>query len=273
MYKREFSFIATSEGLTNGVSDNGSRFQINLLNEPIRIPVTAHNINICVDNASLWWISPNIYESGDKQNNLLYVIAPDINNINQAVQLAIPQGLYDIDTLSNAINVQLENAGFKFSPDAVLSLEADNATQKTIIRFNYANMQIDFTQPNTLRTILGFDSVILQNLLNVPQNFISPNTALFSVIDSFYINTDFITSGLRVNTRYTSAIAKVNINVAVGFQILYTPINPTQIPCPDLRGINKSSYSVWITDQNFNPVYLTGYPSTIQFKISYDINN
>lgn len=272
MYKREFSFIATSEGLNNVTAD-GSRFQINLLNEPIKIPIDAHNINICVDNASLWWTSPNIYESGEKQNNLLYVTAPDINNVNQNVQLAIPQGLYDIDTLSNAINVQLENAGFKFSPDAVLSLEADNATQKTIIRFNYINMSIDFTQPNTLRTILGFDSVILQNLLNVPQNFISPNTALFSIIDSFYINTDFITSGLRVNTRYTSAVAKVNINVAVGFQILYTPINPTQIPCPDLRGVNKSNYTVWITDQNFNPVYLTGYPSTIQFKISYDINH
>jgi hypothetical protein len=270
MYKREFSFIATSEGLTNVTAD-GSRFQINLLNESIRIPSDAHNINLCIDNASLWWISPNIYESGINQNNLLYVTAPDILDVNQTVQLAIPQGLYDIDTLSNAINVQLENSGFKFSPDPVLTLEADNATQKTIIRFNYINMSIDFTQPNTLRNILGFNSTILQNLLNVPQNFISPNTALFSVIDSFYINTDFITSGLRVNTRYTSAIAKVNINVAVGFQILYTPINPTQIPCPDLRGVNKSSYSVWITDQNFNPVFLTGYPTSVQFKISYDI--
>jgi hypothetical protein len=28
-----------------------------------------------------------------------------------------------------------------------------------------------------------------------------------------------------------------------------------------------------ITDQNFNPVFLTGYPSSVQFKISYDIDH
>jgi hypothetical protein len=272
MYKREFSFIVSSEGLSTITAD-GSRFTINLQNEPIRIPADAHNINIGVDNASLWWISPNIYDSGEKQNNLLYVTGPDINDVYQNVQLAIPRGLYDIDTLSNAINVQLENSGFKLSPDPVLSLEADNATQKTIIRFNYANMSIDFTQLNTLRTVLGFNSQILQNLLNVPQNFISPNTALFSVIDSFYINTDIISTGLRVNTRYSSAIARVPINVAVGFQILYNPINPTLIPAADLRGINKSSFSIWITDQNFNPVDLTGYPIAVQLRISYDIKH
>jgi hypothetical protein len=272
MLRKEFSFIATNEGLpTYAITDNNSRFNINMRNESIDIPENANNITLSVEQASIWWISPNIFSSGTSQNNLLYITAPKPDNINQTVTLQIPQGLYDVDSLSNTITTLLENAGFKISPDPVLSVESDNSTQKIILRFNYANMIIDFTQNNTLRTVLGYDSIVLSNLATFPQNYFAQNTAQFSLIDSFYICSNFISSGLRVNDKIYPVIASVPITVSVGYQILYAPNNPTKINCDDLRGIKRNNYAVWITDQNFNPVNLDGYPTKIIFKLTYDI--
>ena len=50
--------------------------------------------------------------------------------------ITIPQGLYDVSSLNQAIARQLELAGAQISPDSLTSLSVDEATQKTVLRFN-----------------------------------------------------------------------------------------------------------------------------------------
>ena len=117
--------------------------------------------------------------------------------------ITIPNGLYDLSGLNNAISRELELAGAKNDPDALITLNADEATQKVEIRFNYDDVSIDFSQPNTFADILGFSTTACDNPLGpyptAPISILATDIAAFNTVNYFLIHGDLTNKGIRFN--------------------------------------------------------------------------
>ena len=264
----EINFIITSDpnqGATN-VSQNGSRFTVKL-EEAIEIPKDALNCTLSVEESTVWWTVPNIITG---ENDKLYVTGPTQANpaVDQTAVLTIPLGLYDAPGLNESIQNLLENAGFQTTDGVpaiskpVFTITTDEATSKIIIRFEYPTTEIDFSQPDTMRDILGFDALVYGPYIGAPQNIPAPNVAGFNTVNYFLIHSDLVQQGIRFNNNYNQTIAQVLIDVAPGSQIVSKPFNPAKSDCNRLAGSRIDRFNVWLTDDsqrevNTNNEYFT----------------
>jgi len=246
----EISMIVSSDpnnGAVNRSSD-GSYFEVQL-QDGLKIPKDALNVNISVEEATIWWTVPNIITG---ENNKVYISGPDKLDLLQNYVLTIEQGLYDLSGLNASIARELEAQDAKIDPEPLITLSPDEATQKVQLRFNYATVFIDFTQNDTPREILGFDSAVYTP---VPTNpILAPNVAAFNTVNYFLIHSDLTNKGIRFNNNYNQTIAQVLIDVPPGSQIVSKPFNPAKVNAQELSGATRTNLRFWLTDDNNNRI-------------------
>ena len=240
----EISMIVSSDP-TNGasnISPDGSYFEVQL-QDGLSVPKDALNVNISVEEATVWWSVPNVITG---ENDKLYITGPDTLDVLQNFVLTIPQGLYDLTGINEAMARELEAAGAKIDPEPLITFSPDEATQRVQMRFNYGTVSIDFTQTDTPRVILGFDAQVYSP---VPTNpILAPNVAAFNRINFFLIHSDMTNKGIRFNNNYNQTIGQVLIDVAPGSQIVSRPFNPAKINAPELAGTTRTNLRFWLTD-------------------------
>ena len=179
----------------------------------------------------------------------MYVTGDNTSGVLTNFVLTIPRGLYDLPLLNNAIQLQLENQQAKTNPSPLISISADEATAKVNLRFNYANVQVDFNPTDTFRDILGFNAGVY-SVATAPQTIPAQNVAKFNTINSYLIHSDLVTNGIRYNNTYNQTIGEVLIDVAPQEQINSQPFNPATSDASDLRGVKRNNVSFWLTDEN-----------------------
>lgn len=250
--KRSISFIASSDPKNGAININSTknRFEVEL-QEGLKIPSNAENCQLSVEESTVWWSVPNIITG---QNDKFYITGPNTSDVVTNFVLTIPQGLYDLSGLNQTIQRELENAGAKITPITLISLSGDEATQKVEIRFNYNNVSIDFTQANTFREILGFNSAVLGPFGTVPNNQLAPNVANFNTVNSFLLHSDLVNDGILYGNKYNQTIANILIDVSPGSQIVYKPFNPAKISIDSLKGQIRKSIKFWLTDEENNDI-------------------
>lgn len=230
---------STENGAVNKNSQ-GSYFEINL-DRGIEIPKKAKYCWIEVQSAEIWNTSPNILTGVN--DKLYYEDAMGV------FTMTIPQGLYSIDLLNLEISRQLVESGRDAESMVIFG---NYATQKTYIQFLDIGTSIDFTQSDTFRVLLGFDSVTIGPSISTDEIFDSNNVAAFNSINYFILHTDLVAYGIRINNTYTQAVAQVLIDKPAGSQILHEPNNPPEISANELIGKYKRNIKVWLTDQSNN---------------------
>ena len=229
------------------INDKGSEFEIVLEDGGIQVPNEAKNVNIVVEESTVWWTVPNL-EQGI--NDKMYITGPNAQDQQTDFIITIPQGLYDLPGLNQAILRELENAGAKINPEPLFLLLPDSNTQRVVIRFSYNTVSIDFTPGDTFRDILGFNSQLVGPISPAPASVIGDNTAAFNQVNYFLLHSDLTNKGIRYNNRYDQVVSQVNINVPPGSQIVSTPFNPAKVEANELRGVNRTNIRFWLTDQN-----------------------
>ena len=359
MLPEEISFVITSDPNAGAVnkSADGSYFEVQF-DDGLQIPKEALNVNVRVEEASIWWVVPNIITG---ENDKMYIAGEDaavdtdyatlgfdvlntfslttgvadilqaggaalpsgafiigdtinietgtltgssfiitgINvdtvaqmnynvvpaNVSQVVGnwlfsrtrqgslnnfvITIPQGLYDLSGLNNAVQRELENAGAKITPDPLLVFTADDATQRVELRVNYDDVSIDFTQADTPRIILGFDSLVYGTYPSAPIEILAPNIAQFNQVNYFLIHSDLINKGIRFNNRYNQTISQVLIDVSPGSQIIHKPFNPAKSNAQTLAGTKRTNLRFYITDDQQRRVNTNGEFWTARIVIDY----
>ncbi len=232
---------STAAGALNKSTD-GSSFEINLENG-IQIPSSASSCTVQVQEASVWWVVPNL-----------------ITNINDAFSIndgggpyigVLPQGLYDLNTLQQSMDSAVVAAG---GPSGLFQFIADSSTQKVVIRLIGIGVSLDLTGATTFRDLLGFNSQVLGPTAVAQTDFLGDSQAAFNQIDYFLVHSDLVNRGIRINNTYEQVIAQVLIDVAPGSQIVSTPFNPPKSPSWDLIGSKKKRIRFWLTDNNQNLV-------------------
>lgn len=254
----------TSIGAKN-ISPGGDRFDL-FFERPIIIPKNAVNCYIVVESATVWWVVPNILTG----INDTFLISHFDGVLTVAYTVILPQGIYSLTDLDDAINRDLVNQG---APNSIITITGDNATQKSIIQINVLapeTILIDFTPTNTFRDILGFNSQIIPATSGITSIF-SDNIANFNTIDYFLLHTDLVSRGLRINSDYNSTIAQVLINVQPGSQIISEPFNPPKIPSNELIGSRHSKATFWITDQSNQAINTNSEFFSMRFVIYYSL--
>jgi hypothetical protein len=183
--------------------------------------------------------------------------------------ITLPQGLYDLNAMQNAISTQLENEGASSTTEPIISLVADTASQRVNIRFPFPTSRVDFTQPNTIREIIGFPPTNIGNFTDAPKTITGSDTPAFNAVNYFLLHTDLTNLGLRFNNQYAQVVSQILIDRPPGSQILSRPFNPPRIAVPELIGATRSSIRVWLTDDQNQRVNTNGEYYSARMKIEY----
>lgn len=249
-----------SSGSQN-LSADGSTFQVSL-NAPIAIPKGAVDAQAGVIQAAIWNTAANI--SADFKNNAFSfttTVAPA-----GTYNLVIPDGLYSLGGLNSYLSSQFVNIGL---PADLISLGGDSATQKTIVTFSTAGDSIDFTVANSVRTVLGFDAVVI-TAPSAGYSFFSNNPAAFNRVNSYIIASNLVSQGIPVNDKSRGIIATVPITAAPGSQVNYSPQNVIWFDAGELIGQPKINMQFSLLDQNLRSVDIPDYYSFV-VSIKYSI--
>ena len=235
-------------------SPDGSTFSVQL-DSPIQVPRNAVNATIEVTSAEIWWTIPNI--SARLGNNLLYLYSEAPAGVPVTATITIQDGLYSVEGLAASISTELATLGL---PTNLISLGGDDATQKAIITYNNGGFRtyLDFTQPNTFRGILGFDSRVSPALADQSTDGypdFGDSVAEFNTISSFLINSDLVSAGIPLNSINGGVLSKVDIgSTPTGRLITFRPYIPSVVSASELIGSGKNAFSFRLTDQRRNLV-------------------
>jgi len=268
LYPRVASYSFTSDprsGAKN-IHNNGSSFSV-ALNKPISIPSGAISCTVDVVQAKIWFVTPNI--SAALGNNNFYFNSATVNP--GSYHIVIPDGLYSLDDLNTTLQREFSNLGFASN---IISLSPDGPTSRSILSYSIADLDVDFTQPNTVREVLGFDS--RQSPPTPPssagESDYGDQPAAFNQINSFYIRSSLIASdGLPINNTGVGIIASVPTNVEPGRQIVHEPQIPVEIDAADIIGRPIQSISFDLVDDQFRPVNTVGEYWSIILHIRYNV--
>jgi hypothetical protein len=271
---QEISLLVSSDpgqGAIN-IGVGGSSFEIQL-DDAIKVPKDAVNVTVTVEESTVWWTVPNVITG---QDDTFYVFGDD----NQAVPVpqlfvvVIPQGLYDLPAMNNALLSGLEALGARtvdagLNPLPLVTLAEDTATNKVVLRLNYTNAYVDFVPAGTPRDLLGFDALQYGPNAGAPLNILAPNVAALNTVNYFLIASDLVQRGLRFNNQYNQVVTQVLIDVSPGSQIVSTPFNPAKIDATELAGAKRSNLRFRLTDERLNPVNTNGEFFTARIVIKY----
>ena len=177
--------------------------------------------------------------------------------------IVLPIGTYTIETINLECVTQQTAFGdsvtvVKFAP-YISALKCKMSLSKAV---GVEEPKVDFTYPNSINTILGFNSQIYNNTSTTStKTFISENTVNIMGVSSVYINCDLI-SNSYINGVMFPVIYSFFPNVPPGYKIVEKPFHLVFLP------INRSTISqikVWITDQNGNTLDFRGENISIRF--------
>jgi hypothetical protein len=249
----EFSMILSSDPLagSSNLTADGSRFEVRL-NTPISIPREARSATLTMETANVWWVISNI--SADLGNNRLFLHGLDTSDVEKDFSLAIPDGLYSVEALNRTVQQLVSNLDGKVSPVDNFEITADNATSKIVINLSYPSCTVDFTQANTLRTVLGFNSQTLGPYTGAPEFVYANTTAAFAPVSSFLVHSDLVSGGIPIGPVSSQVIGEVLIDVPPGSQITSAPFRPPASSIANLVGSTRDFITMWLTDQNNRPI-------------------
>lgn len=256
LLERTISYIFNSDPASGSqnLSADGSTFQVSL-NDPIRIPAGAVNCTAGVIQASPWNSSPNIAASFS--NNLFRfttTVAPA-----GTYTITIPDGLYSVPGLNAYLSGQFVNLGL---PANLISISGNDATQKSVVTILTTGDSIDFTIANSVRTVLGFNSIVI-TAPSANYSFFSNNTASFNRVNNFIIASNIVSVGIPINSQSQGVIASIPISAVPGSQISFSPQNVVWFSASELIGQPKVNLQFSLLDQDLRPVIAVDYYSFV----------
>jgi hypothetical protein len=218
-------------------------------------------------------------------------------NIVSRTGLSIPEGLYNIDQLGEAMRLVMRQNGLSAEEaNSFFGLDGDNATQLCVIYLNCPVAGSSFNAPyaiefgvagkNGFESLLGFDNwprgglpgPARRLLGNYPgaggdgtYSFIADSVAAFNRLNYLLLHTDLVPRGIRFNGNFNQIVAQVLVDVGAGQQIVYAPFNPPISDAANLVGAQRTTAQFWLTDDTNQPVNTFGETWSMRLVFKYKI--
>lgn len=278
----EISLLVSSDpdaGASNRSAD-GSYFEIQL-QDGLSIPKDALNINIAVEEASVWWVVPNIKEG---VNDKLYITGPEEASVVGKIELGYPATAQFSMTVvspnvSTLVLVDLATPmpvgdfviGDKFRPNAGVSsgieytitgITTDTTTLKEytvsgLLEGNIAGTTDDFSRVRTAGTIRNFVITIDEGLYDLPglnQAILRELEIAGAQVESggdalalIGLSPDDATQKVEIRFNYPTVSIDFTPNDTfreiLGFNAaVYTPIPSNPLVAPNVAQFNQVNY-------------------------------
>ena len=178
--------------------------------------------------------------------------------------ISLSTGAYELNEINNEIKRQIIANG---DSENALDINAEVSTLRSIINIKDQNYKIDFGVPNSIGSVLGFETVAADRYGDLAIGYgynVSPKIVNIMQVNSILVNIDII-MGSYVNGSSSPAIYSFYPNVAPGYKIVERP-NPSLIYYPVSRH-DISRMRVWLTDQRGNLVDFRGETITIRIHV------
>ena len=128
-------------------------------------------------------------------------------------------------------------------------------TSKCIITL-VTGYSVNFTIANSLRTLLGFNSEIINNNTTAATAYTSGNIIMIQNFNIICINCDLV-SNSYLNAASSQILRVIsNTLVPVGYKIIVEPTNQIFLPINNKQAI--SDFRVWISDESGNLINFNG---------------
>lgn len=183
---------------------------------------------------------PNI----TKKNNQFYY-----NNKDKPIE--IPEGSYEISDLSQYIKKKI----LEEDKEAEFILSGNSNTLKSEI---YCTYDIDFTKPNNIASVLGFEGLYEAKKFATSQNPVS-----IIKVNTIQVICN-ISSGSYTNNQLSHSIYEFGLNVSPGYRISIAPNKVIYFP---ITTKTLSHLSLRLVDQNNEEVDFRGEPVVIRVHI------
>lgn len=195
---------------------------------------------------------PNIDE---KNNNFRY--SPDGGTA--WYDIDIPEGSYEISDINDYIQrIMKENGHHDLANDkSNIALEPNSNTLKSVLVVS-GTYQIDFTTPNSIRTVLGFNNRIYSAGYNESENIVN-----IVSVNTLRVTCDIIGASYS-NGETANVIYSFFPKVGPGYKIIEVPVNLIYLP---ITMYSISEIETKLTDQNGNLINLRGEELSIRFHI------
>lgn len=169
-------------------------------------------------------------------------------------KVLLPVGCYEI----SEINSELKRLLGTHSNE--IDITANTVTLGSVVNIPNENFTVDFSVANSIASVLGFNSGIIEHGRNE-----SPNIVNILSINSLLINCDIIGNSY-MNGSQSPIIYSFFPNVRPGVKIVQQPTTVTFLPI--IRSFIESM-RIWVTDQNGNVVNFRGEEITIRMILKY----
>ena len=220
---------------------------------PTAIILPDYDYEIALVNLETWYSFANITETN---NNLKYSVDDGIS----WKLLIVDIGAYEIESLNDEIQRMMKmNGDWDAANNAFyITISANTSTLQSSIDITHPKYKIDFTIPNSIRSILGFSPSTLSQGHHKSDNIVN-------IIDftSIYVNCDCI-NGSYVNGIPSPVIYSFGPKVSPGYKIVESPVNLVYLP---VNRKTLSEFTIWITDQKGRSIDFRGETITCRFHI------
>lgn len=173
----------------------------------------------------------------------------------ESIEIIVPTGSYELDEIADYFNKYFSAKKIPFK------MQGNKNTQKVEI-LCMGSLTIDFTSPNSIRSVLGFQSTKLTG----HEYYISESTVNITTLTSIQIKCD-LTSGSFHNGKSTHILHEFSPDVEAGYKISENPRNIIYLPVSKRR-IN--TVNLRVEDQNDNLLDLRGETITCRIHIKRD---
>ena len=232
------------------ISDKSTRIRTKF-NPLIQLDKTK-KYEMALVNLETYYSFPNIDLTN---NNFRY--SPD--NGATWFNIDVPEGSYEITDITEYIQrIMKENGHYDTAANQYnITIEPNNNTLKSVVDIG-KNYNVDFTTPNSIRTVLGFNSRIYTEGYHESENIVN----ILSV-NSLRVTSDVIESSYT-NGGTENIIYSFFPNVGPGYKIVQEPLNLIYLPVT-LSTI--SHMETKLVDQTGKLINLRGEELSIRFHI------
>jgi hypothetical protein len=247
--QKSLTYLFSSDPKNGATRLNSNRNEFSVqFNDPISIPPSATFCTGELHSSSIWNTSFNI--SAEIGNNVIHIIVEG-----GTYNITVDDGQYSVSALNANIGRALVSLGF---PSNAIVISGDSSTQRTLVQFGVANVQIDFTQ-GLFRELLGFNARIMPEVGQVSGYFeFSDNAANFNRVNSYLLTSTLCSNGLPVNSTANGILARIPILAGSGSLSQYEPANPLRVDLNDIIGNPKRTISFRLLDQNGRSISTNG---------------
>jgi hypothetical protein len=202
---------------------------VNTVNFDTPIDLSDGNYGIGVVGIDTWYSFPNVTSS--LNGNFRY----STDNKSTWNVVTIPTGNYEITTIA----ASLADQGLPTS----ITVKPDKPTLRARIKLG-GGCAVDFTYPNSINKLLGFNP----RIVDIVGNNMGDNIVDILSVNTVKVNVDCI-RGSYSNGKVSTAIFGFFPNVSPGEKIIIFREAPIMLP---FTKTNLSSITVWLTDQDGN---------------------